>query len=591
MKNINDLLKENRDSTSAANGQALDDSMDEETPPVGGEQPKVIVSKSVDSGVEERLEHKMEELRQKEVEDELKSKAQKMGVGYINLKGTAIPGDILQRVSLANVKEHAVICFYYAPHKVARLATTKSGAGEILKLKEDFKPKLGVEIEIFLTSEESFKSALKIYESVPKIKEVKHGVEIGEADLEKFSDKLTSLASVAGLIKEVSTTELVALIIAAGLKTDASDIHVEAEEDGIKLRYRIDGVLHTAAILGREAWNTLIARLKLLSNLKLNIIDKPQDGRFSIFAKEEKVDVRVSTLPTNYGESVVMRLLMSKVSSLGFEDLGLNEGYFKLLAKQIKRPNGMIITTGPTGSGKTTTLYAVLNKLNSSETKIITIEDPIEYELEGINQSQVEPEKDYTFARGLRSLVRQDPDIIMVGEMRDLETVEIALNAALTGHLVLSTLHTNDAAGAIPRFLAMGAKPYLLAPALNLVMAQRLVRLLCKKCKKEIKLDEATMKKLQETLGDLGKDMEGAKFYGPGGCEACNELGYKGRVGIFEMFEMNKEIADSISAQDVSEYKIREIAVKNGMRTMVQDGLLKAMQGVTSVEEVFRVTE
>lgn len=584
MKNINDLLQENKDAQDGLG--ALDDVSQKQN-----DEPKQPHQQVASEKTEQALDDKMQEMKQKELEGRLKMQAQNLGVKYIYLKGVPVPMEFLEYIPIKESKEKKIICFYYTQHKVARLATTHTDAAQVEALKKEYEEKLKVSVEISITSQESFDDLFKKYEALPKIKPAPAGVEVSETDLEKFSDELTSLESVADLMKSASMTELVTLIIAAGLKTESSDIHIEAEVDGIKLRYRIDGVLHTAAIIDKDAWQKLISRLKLLADLKLNINTKPQDGRFSIFLKEEKIDVRVSTLPTAYGESVVMRLLISKATKIGFESLGLEGKSFEVLSGQIKRPNGMIITTGPTGSGKTTTLYAILNKLNTAETKIITIEDPIEYELKGINQSQIDAEKEYTFAKGLRSIVRQDPDIIMVGEMRDLETVDIALNAALTGHLVLSTLHTNDAAGAIPRFLAMGAKPYLLAPALNLVMAQRLIRKLCEKCKKEIKLDENVLNKVKEVLGDLNKDIDNAKFYSAEGCDACNKLGFKGRIGIYEMFDMNKEIEQIILSNQVSEYKIREIAVKNGMITMAQDGLQKAMKGITSVEEVFRVAE
>ncbi|MFC1622665.1 GspE/PulE family protein [Patescibacteria group bacterium] len=588
MKNIDDLMQENKDSQHNLADSGLVKKQDDKQ----DLKYKFPHTESVNQEKEQALDEKMKELKQKEFEDELRIKAQQSGVGYINLANIPIPADVLSKIDLIDAKERNIICFYYVEHKVARLALmvkdNEETKIEISEIKKEFESKLGVSIEVFFTSAKSFSSAIKLYEALPKIKPPSKGVEISAQDLEKFSGQLNSLSEVKELIRSSSTTELVAVMIAAGLKTEASDIHVEAETDDVKLRYRIDGVLHTAAELDKAVWQKLVSRIKLLSNLKLNITEKPQDGRFSIFLKDEKVDVRVSTLPTNYGESVVMRLLMSKVASLSLEDLGLEENYFKLLKKHISRPNGMIITTGPTGSGKTTTLYAVLNKLNKPETKIITIEDPIEYEIKGINQSQVGANKEYTFAKGLKSIVRQDPDIVMVGEMRDLETVDIALNAALTGHLVLSTLHTNNAAGAIPRFLAMGTKPYLLAPALNLVIAQRLIRKLCD-CKKEIQLDENQKKQVQEVADGLKMSLDDIKFYGPTGCEKCNQLGYKGRVGVFEMFEMNKEIEDNILSNQVSENVIKEVAVKNGMTTLTQDGMLKVIKGITSLEEVIRV--
>jgi len=593
MKNINNLLQENRDT--------------ENNLPINNNSSGVgsfnydLTEKKEDfhhdgkDNTAEALEQKMQEMKNKRLEEELKQKAMGFGFGYVNLKGIPITEDTLQVLSLEESRQKKIICFYFAPHALARIAFVDREETELRKISEEITGKLEIPVEFFLTSKSSFESALKQYEAVPQVREAPRGVEITASDLEKFSGQLNSLGSVMNLIHSVSTTELVAVIIAAGLKTESSDIHIEAEVDGIKLRYRVDGVLHTAGILEKNSWQQLISRLKLLSGLKLNIFDKPQDGRFSILMKDDKIDVRVSTLPTNYGESVVMRILMARAASLSLQDLGLEEKYYQLLQTEINRPNGMLITTGPTGSGKTTTLYAVLNQLNTSETKIITIEDPIEYELKGVNQSQVEPSRDYTFSKGLRSIVRQDPDVIMVGEMRDLETVDIALNAALTGHLVLSTLHTNDAAGAIPRFLAMGAKPYLLAPALNLIIAQRLVRKLCVSCKKEIVLEQDLWQKVKDSLGEIlwreNINLETAKFFAPTGCEKCNSIGYKGRIGIFEMFQMTKEVEQVILSNEVSEYKIRELAKKTGMITLAQDGLLKALKGLTSVDEVFRVAE
>ena len=557
--------------------------------------------KNLESGfalAEEKLDIKIHDIQNKKHEDELKMKAGQMNLGYIDLKNIPIPADVITKIPLDITKNNKIICFYYLLNNKARIAISEEVVELLARLK-NFLPEgfSKIQVEWFLTSRNSFASAMQQYEKVPQVKEPIRGVEITSEDFEAMSGKVTSLQDIKAKIKDVSVTELVVLIVSAGIKTDASDIHIEAEVDGIKLRYRIDGVLHTAAILEKDLWQKMISRIKLLAKLKLNIVNKPQDGRFSIFLTNEKIDVRLSSLPTAYGESVVMRILRSKSINLKFKDLGLSEKYYNILTKEMKRPNGMIITTGPTGSGKTTTLYAVLNELNTTETKIITVEDPIEYELQGINQSQVDAGRGYTFAKGLRSLVRQDPDVIMVGEMRDLETVDIALNAALTGHLVLSTLHTNDAAGAIPRFLAMGAKPYLLAPALNLIIGQRLIRKLCDKCKQEAQLKPELRDKLENLIENLPEseknkiNLSEIKFYSPQGCDECNHIGYKGRVGIFEMFNITPEIEQIILSAEISEYKIRDIARKNNMLTMAQEGMFKAIQGITSVEEVFRVTE
>jgi type II secretory ATPase GspE/PulE/Tfp pilus assembly ATPase PilB-like protein len=327
----------------------------------------------------------------------------------------------------------------------------------------------------------------------------------------------------------------------------------------------------------------------------------PQDGRITVYLAEEKIDIRVSFLPTSFGESVVMRLLRPKTIALEFDNLGVRGKALKELTREVDRPNGMIITTGPTGSGKTTTLYSILKKLNTPDVKIITLEDPVEYKLTGINQSQIEHDKGYDFAKGLRAILRQDPDVVMVGEIRDLETADIAIQAALTGHLVVSTIHTNSAAGAIPRFISMGVKPFLLAPALNAVIGQRLVRRLCPDCKQPVELDPAVLAEVTQELSTIPEssgekvDVKGIKFFAPptgqNTCKTCTGLGYKGRIGIYEIFPMTKEVEQLILSGNVSEYAIQELVVKQGMITMAQDGLLKAADGLTSVDEVLRAAE
>jgi len=386
------------------------------------------------------------------------------------------------------------------------------------------------------------------------------------------------------------------MILASAINVGTSDVHIEAEEKAIKVRFRIDGVLADVATMPKESWQKVISRIKLMAKLKLNVTTIPQDGRITIDLEDDKVDIRVSTLPTAYGESVVMRLLRSSAAGLEFDDLGIRGKAYEQLKKEVKRPNGMIITTGPTGSGKTTTLYAILNTINSPETKIITLEDPVEYKLKGISQSQMDASKDYTFAKGLRAILRQDPDVVMVGEIRDSETAEIAIQAALTGHLVLSTIHTNSAAGAIPRFIAMNAKPFLLAPALNAVMAQRLVRRVCDKCKEEYKPNEMQMKRVIEIVESIPEnsgyklDTNNLKFHKGKGCSECN-AGLKGRTGLYEVMVMSSEIEKLLLSNVASEYSIQEAAVKGGMITMVQDGILKAADGLTTLDEVFRVAE
>ncbi|MEA3464332.1 MAG: GspE/PulE family protein [Patescibacteria group bacterium] len=547
-----------------------------------------------DESAQTKFVEKQEEIKKKEIERLTEQQAGQSGVSYVDLAGFPVSPEALSLIKEEDAKKLSVVCFYYDGNNL-RLASTQPDDNKVKDLLIQLKEKYYCHGEIYLISSHSLEFALELYKTIPAPREIIKGVKINEQELNKYSAKLSSFKDLQEQIKKAQITDMVTMIMAASIKLNASDIHIEGEEEDIKIRFRIDGVLHDAAILDKEVWKKFIARMKMLADVKINITDKPQDGRISIYLKDDKVDIRASFLPTAHGESVVMRLLRSSAIGLDFEDLGIRGRAYKQLKCEVERPNGMIITTGPTGSGKTTTLYAILKKLNKQETKIITVEDPIEYQLKGINQSQIS--KNYTFAKGLRSIVRQDPDIIMVGEIRDLETAEISIQAALTGHLVLSTIHTNDAAGTVPRFLSMGAKPFLLAPAFNAMIGQRLVRRICEECKEEIKLSDEDYKKAREILDKLPEeeknkiDIDNLKFYQGHGCEACQRIGYKGRIGIYEIMAMNSDIEQLILSGKVSEYDMRDIAMKNGMITMAQDGLLKAIDGITSAEEVFRVAE
>ncbi len=557
--------------------------------------PKIATKK-----VKEQFEEKMTEIRTKELEKVAEEKAASLGYPYINLKAFPINSDTLNSIPKKLAKEEKVVCFYKTDKDV-RIASPNPENPKLKKILKDLEEETFTgQGEIYLISQHSFDEVFKLYEKFPPPREFVHGVQITGDELEKLQKELTNFGVLNARLneEEKNLTKLFKMILAGAIQADASDIHIEAEENKIVLRYRIDGVLHIVASLPKKIWERLDARVKNIAGLKINITDKPQDGRITVFLKgTDKLEIRVSALPTAYGESIVMRLLTSKAASLKFEDLGIRGKSFTDLTRQVERPTGMIVTTGPTGSGKTTTLYAILNKLNNPETKIITLEDPIEYKLPGIAQSQIDHSKGYSFADGLRSILRQDPDIIMVGELRDLETAEVAVQAALTGHKVVSTLHTNDASGAIPRFLSMGVKPFLLAPALNAVIGQRLVRKIHDKCKIEEKLDPAILARVKEILGNLPSnsgykiDLDNLKFYRGQGCDECNHIGLKGRLGIYEIFPLIPDIEKEILNGQTSEYKIAEIAHNNGMITMVQDGLLKALDAITTVEEVFRVIE
>lgn len=388
-------------------------------------------------------------------------------------------------------------------------------------------------------------------------------------------------------------TEIIETIVTGSIHLNASDIHIEPEEEEIKLRIRIDGILQEVISFDPKIYKSVVSRIKILSKLKINVTDQPQDGRFSIIIDEGEIEIRVSILPAEYGESLVLRILNPE-NLLSVQNLGLRKDLRDIFEKEIKKSNGMIIVTGPTGSGKTTTLYAVLKKINNPAIKIITIEDPIEYHLEGLSQTQVEPKKGYTFASGLRSLMRQDPDVILVGEIRDLETSGIALQAALTGHLVFSTLHTNDAAGAVARLIDFGSMPVSIAPAINMVIAQRLPRRICKKCAEFSNPSEEEAKKIKDELCDLPDNaldkskLDNFKIAKPKGCKECNLTGYKGRIGIYEIFLVDDEMERFIM-EAPSIVAMRDLATKKGMISMRKDGFIKILEGITTIEEIDRV--
>lgn len=543
-----------------------------------------------------KFDAKMRELELQAKERETAKRGALIGASYINLKGFPISPEALALLSQEQSEALQTVVFLQTGDEV-RVGAIDPSRKDVQEAAYQIGERAHANVGIYIISEESFKHAVKLYDSLPKVHKIVKGIEITEAELKKQQDRMHTYKDLNTLIQGVDVTDAVTVIIAGALKGDASDIHVEAEEKDVVVRYRIDGVLQDAARLERGIWPRIISRIKLFSSLKINVSNVPQDGRFTIFVSGKKTEVRVSTVPTSYGESVVMRLLKPSTIGLGFEQLGIRGKAFEQLKREIERPNGMIITTGPTGSGKTTTLYAILKKLNTSDTKIITLEDPVEYSLEGINQSPIDLSKDYTFAKGLRAILRQDPDVIMVGEIRDLETAETAIQAALTGHLMVSTIHTNSAAGAIPRFLSMGVKPFLLAPALNAVIGQRLVRRVHEDCKVQAEPDAEQLKKIKDILGALTTesgekpDLEKLVFWKGKGCDACGGTGYRGRVGIYEIFTMSPEIEKVILSGNVSEYQMQEIAVKQGMITMAQDGLLKALDGLTTFEEVLAAAE
>jgi type IV pilus assembly protein PilB len=547
-----------------------------------------------EESVEGKFQKKHQEIKIKELERQTKQRAEKAGFPYIDLFGYPISSEAISLIAEEEAKEMSAVCFYYDGRSLRIGALNPKNEKAVAKF-EELKEKLHVEGKIYMISKHSLDYALEIYDSLPKIERVEGGVKIKEEDLRRFRDDIKDYKSLNKKAQQVNTSDVLTLILATAIKTNSSDIHIEAEELNIAIRYRIDGVLQEAASIDKDRWKKIISRMKLVAGVKINITDQPQDGRFSIFLDDEKIEVRTSFLPTNYGESVVMRVLRSSSIALKFKELGLRKEVQSILEEEIKKPHGLILTTGPTGSGKTTTLYAILKRVNTSENKIITLENPVEYQLDGISQSQINPKDNYSFAKALESSLRQDPDIVMVGEIRNLKTAETAIQAGLTGHLVLSTLHTNDASGVLPRMIDMGVKPYFLTPAINAIIGQRLARRLCPYCKEEHDLTKQEKDKVDKILAvvspkskvDIPKELPTIYKVGKG-CDKCNGIGYKGRVGLYELLTMDDDIKE-LASQDAPAFKIMQQAIENGMLTMLQDGILKALEGLTSVDEVYRV--
>jgi type IV pilus assembly protein PilB len=519
-----------------------------------------------------------------------------LGIPFVNLEKEIIPREILQIIPEPIAKKYKIIAFKKTNRelKVAMLNP------EDLQTIDFIRKKTGLKIFPCISTEEGVNNALKQYEQSLKaefgdIIEKNSGEVSGEEDLEKAAQDLPVIRIVDTLLKHAILQE-------------ASDIHIEPDEKEVRVRYRLDGILHDAMTLPKKVMDGIVARIKILSNLKLDEHRLPQDGRFKIEQDARRVAFRVSMLPVYSGEKIVMRLLDESSKGLTLEGMGLWGNPLEVIHQAIKKPNGMILVTGPTGSGKTTTLYTIMDILNTPQVNISTVEDPIEYKMFRINQTQVNPTIGLTFSQGLRALLRQDPDIIMVGEIRDQETMEIAIHSAMTGHLVLSTLHTNSAAGTIPRLIDMGAEPFLIASTINVVMAQRLVRKLCSDCRQAYNLDKELIQALQGQV-DMDRVLEIAKknnlleknimenldwskitFYHPGGCSRCRQEGYKGRVGIFEVLEVSEKISEMISKRSSSD-EIEEEAQKEGTIKMMEDGIIKAIQGLTSIEEILRVTK
>lgn len=517
---------------------------------------------------------------------------------YIDLRNQTMPKGILDVIPKETIEHYSFLPFA-KEKKLIRVALTEPADLQALEALEFFAQRNQIRIELYLASRTSFNEALKrartisteVGEALAAIREKKKEE---DAQAKKVAPRSTSVAQ--GISAEPPITQIVDVIIKHAITARASDIHIEPQENELRIRYRVDGVLHSSLIVPKIVHPAIVSRIKILSNLKIDEQRLPQDGRFHMDVDKHSIDFRISTLPTVNGETVVMRILDKSGGVPTLEELGLSGMKLERLRENITKVHGMLLVTGPTGSGKSTTLYAVLNIINKIGVNIVTLEDPVEYYVDGVNQSQINPDIGLTFASGLRSILRQDPNVIMVGEIRDRETAELAVHSALTGHLVLSTLHTNDAIGAIPRLIDMGIEPFLLTAALNVVMAQRLVRRICSSCRKEVPAPPELKKLFQEVLHDIPAgeavevDLKNIKTFAGQGCKVCGQSGYQGRIAITEVAPLSDKIKDLILNRE-SVQKLRDLAREEGMISMKQDGFLKVLRGVTTIEEVIRVTK
>lgn len=536
-------------------------------------------------------------------EDRLLSiKSELLGAPVADLLNQQIPQEVLSLVPEPIAHRHKVISFAKTKDELS-LAMVDP---EDLQTREFIQKKTGLKIKTFLIGKTSLDFGLSKYHTSLE-KEMTH-LFIGDAKPLATTPEGKAAEENDGLKKmaeEIPVIRVVDTLLEYAVFEHASDIHIEPQENSVMVRYRIDGVLHDVMTLPKVIQTAIVARIKVLSNLKIDERRLPQDGRFKIDKDGYKFSLRVSTIPIFDGEKVVIRLLDESAKAVSLEDLGFEKKSLEVITRNIKKPHGMLLVTGPTGSGKSTTLYTVLSMMNTKSVNISTIEDPVEYRIVGANQMQVSPKIGLTFALGLRALLRQDPNIIMIGEIRDKETAEEAVHAAMTGHIVFSTLHTNSAAAALPRLLDIGVEPYLISSTVNAVLAQRLVRVVCKDCVKEYKLDKATieglskqfhMEKLMSVFAQTGiveakiKELTQVKFFKGAGCDKCSHTGYKGRVGIHEILEVTPTVGQMIMEHKASN-EIQDQAEKEGMVLMWEDGFIKAARGITTIDEIVRVSK
>ena len=536
-------------------------------------------------------------------EDIAKSKGQQLGFEYVDPTAKPIPADVLSKIPEPVARRFVLIPFQFEPEtNILHVAMSDPLDLQVVEFVER---KSAARIKPFISTPDLINQAISEQYSQSLTTQVSAALEEVSGTIEA-KEELTDLGKVEEVIKEAPVAKIVSTLLEYAIKARASDVHIEPQEDRTRVRYRIDGILQERVVLPRKVHEALVSRIKILSNLKIDEKRIPQDGRFTFKLKDNVVDLRIASLPTVNGEKIVMRLLPKASQAPTLDDLGMRGFSLKIFEENIIKPHGIILITGPTGSGKTTTLFATLSKISNPKVNVVTLEDPVEYNIPGVNQVQINPQAGLTFASGLRSFLRQDPNIIMVGEIRDGETTGLAIQASLTGHLVFSTLHTNSSAGALPRLLDMGAETFLLASTMNCVVAQRVVRNICLDCKQEFTPPPQMVEDIKGNLGNLltdkhlklsdkeEKDLKSLqgksklKLYKGKGCDKCGDSGYKGRVAIFEVMPITDKIGRLILERSPAG-KIEEQAVEDGMIKLLQDGFLKAVEGITTVEEILRV--
>ncbi len=556
---------------------------------------------------EEKQNKQLDDIHRQEEEELVATLAEsKYKLPYINLSSLGVDNEALRAISEQDARELKVAPFKLFGKNI--FIAVRSPSDDLLVRLKDQIEREGLVPTFYMVSLASLEKVWDRYKELSLAESSKvGGLDISGEVLRETAKNIKTIKDIEKLITEALAgnqihriSRMLEIILAGAIAIKASDIHIEPEDTQSRLRLRLDGVLHDVMFFESSIYHLLNSRIKLLSGMKLNS-KIAQDGRFSIMEEKEEISVRTSLIPGAYGESIVMRILDPKSIQVKLEDIGIEPFLFSVIEQEIAKPNGLILVTGPTGSGKTTTLYAFLKRIYNPEINIITIEDPIEYHLEGITQTQTNDEKGYTFLEGLRSALRQDPDVVMIGEIRDAETAKTAIEAALTGHMVFSTLHTNNAAGVIPRLIDLDANPKIMVSALSLSIAQRLVRKLCPYCKKEKAPDENELKILKSIMDGIKEEGKSLlnykinpdapiKLFSPVGCEKCNMIGYAGRIGIFEAIKTDEAI-EKIIPQNPSEREIKRVAKAQGILSMRQDGVVKILNGITSLEEVQSVVD